>query len=255
MKTTTRLYDIIYSYYNKLYGDFKRGNKIVYFDKEFQFTHKIAKYDDEVKTVCRDTIFYGLDFLDDNTRDKFESEFITRFMSRSIKFQTSSQFNLRLVSYCRGISSIINDYYINMEKLARGVELTTSHSEETSNSQSNNDTFNQSSGNDTSKSSSNDRSASADVSLPQDNASVDISSDNVEYADNVSHNKSSDSSESLNTSYSNTQNTSEQTNNTNSQNDSNTETMKFDTNQLFLLQKFHDDLFNDLDKQLFSQIL
>ena len=254
MKTSVRLYDIIYSYYNRIYGDFKRDNRIVYFDKDFQFTHKVAMYDDEVKRTCRDTIFYGLDFLDDNTRDKFESEFIARFMSRSIKFQTSSQFNLRLVSFCRGISSIITDYYTNMEKLARGVELSKSHSEETSTSNTTNDAFSQSAGNGTSNTSSTDRSASADVSLPQDTANVDISSDNVEYADNVSHNKSSDSSKNTNTSYSNTQNSSEQNNNSNGQNDTNSESMKFDTNQLFLLQKYHDDLFNDLDKSLFSQL-
>ena len=41
MKTTTRLYDVIYTTYNKLYGDFVRDSQIVYFDKEFQLTINI----------------------------------------------------------------------------------------------------------------------------------------------------------------------------------------------------------------------
>ena len=68
MKTTTRLYDIIYSNYNQLYSDFIDNHQITYFNPELQFSHKVVDYDDEIKTVCRDTIFYGLDFLDETSR-------------------------------------------------------------------------------------------------------------------------------------------------------------------------------------------
>lgn len=254
MKTSTRLYDIIYSYYNKIYGDFRRDNRIVYFDNDFQFTHKLAMYDDEVKRTCRDTIFYGLEFLDNETRDKFEAEFISRFWTRSIKFQTSSQFNLRLVSFCRGIQSIITDYYTNMHKLARMTEITTSHSNDESTSNSDKSSSSNSTSNDETNSNSNQRSSNADVSLPQDTASVDISSDNIDYADNISHTKSQNNSNSNQTSNVNSSGASQEINNATVKNDTVEETQKYDTNQLFLLQKYHDELFNDLDKSLFSQL-
>lgn len=254
MKTSTRLYDIIYSYYNKIYGDFRRDNRIVYFDNDFQFTHKLAMYDDEVKRTCRDTVFYGLDFLDNETRDKFEAEFISRFWTRSIKFQTLSQFNLRLVSYCRGIHSIIDDYYTNMDKLARMTEITTSHSDDEATSNSDKNSSSNSTSSDETNSNSNQRSANASVSLPQDTASVDIASDNIDYADDVSHTKSQNNSNSNQTSNVESTGTSQEVNNSTAKNDTTEETQKYDTNQLFLLQKYHDDLFNDLDKSLFSQL-
>ena len=93
MKTTTRLYDIIHTTYNQLYGEFIKDNQIIYYNPEFQFSHKVVDYDDEIKTVCRNTIFYGLDFLDETSRQRFEQEFLSRFLSRTIKFQTYELFN------------------------------------------------------------------------------------------------------------------------------------------------------------------
>ena len=113
MKTTTRLYDFIYTTYNNVYSDFLRGNQIVYYNPELQFTHKVLQYDDEVKTVCRNTIFYGLDFLENKVREEFETEFLAKFLTRTIKFQTYETFNWRLASFIRGIKDVINDYYIN----------------------------------------------------------------------------------------------------------------------------------------------
>ena len=112
MKTTTRLYDIIYSNYNQLYSDFIDNHQITYFNPELQFSHKVVDYDDEIKTVCRNTIFYGLDFLDETSRARFEQEFLARFLSRTIKFQTYELFNWKLVAYLRGVKDIITDYYI-----------------------------------------------------------------------------------------------------------------------------------------------
>ena len=120
MKTTTRLYDIIHTTYNNLYGEFIKDNQIIYYNPEFQFSHKIVDYDDEIKTVCRNTIFYGLDFLDDTSRLRFEQEFLSRFLSRTIKFQTYELFNWKLVAYLRGVKDIITDYYINIEKYIQG---------------------------------------------------------------------------------------------------------------------------------------
>lgn len=219
MKTTSRLYDIIHSTYDHLYGDFVRDNKIVYFDEQMQFSHKVVDYDDEIKSVCRNTIFYGLDFLDETSRLRFEQEFLTRFLSRAIKFQTYENFNWKLVSYIRGVKDIINDYYINGNKYLQGY------------SQSN------ASGNSNSKGETLSRDNSLAVSLPQDATNISLDQDTYDYADTTAHSKSRASNT-----------TTQDTTQTN-------DTITYDVARLSELQTYHDSLFNDLDRLLFSQML
>ena len=219
MKTTTRLYDVIYTTYNQLYSDFIDNHQITYFNPELQFSHKVVDYDDEIKTVCRDTIFYGLDFLDETPRQRFEQEFLTRFLSRTIKFQTYELFNWKLVAYVRGIKDIITDYYINIEKYlhsqSESSTLAGSNTEGVTISRDNN----------------------LAVSLPQDNTDLSLDKDTYDYADTTAHSKSK-------TSDNTTQNSTQENN-----------SISYDVTRLSELQAFHDNLFNDLDKLLFSQVL
>lgn len=219
MKTTTRLYDIIYTTYNNLYSDFIRNHQIVYFDDKQQFSHKVVDYDDEIKNVCRDTIFYGLDFLDETSRQRFEQEFLTRFLSRTIKFQTYVNFNWKLVAYIRGVKDIINDYYINANKYLQGYSLSNA------------------SGNSNSQGETISRDNSLASSLPQDNTGMSLDQDVYDYADTTAHSKS-------------------RANNTTTQDTTQTsDTITFDVARLSELQAYHDSLFNDLDRLLFSQML
>ena len=219
MKTTTRLYDVIYTTYNQLYSDFIDNHQITYFNPELQFSHKVIDYDDEIKTVCRNTIFYGLDFLDDTSRLRFEQEFLSRFLSRTIKFQTYELFNWKLVAYVRGIKDIITDYYINIEKYlhsqSESSTLAGSNTEGVTISRDNN----------------------LAVSLPQDNTDLSLDKDTYDYADTTAHSKSR-------TSDTSTQDTLQES-----------EAISYDVTRLSELQAFHDNLFNDLDKLLFSQIM
>ena len=219
MKTTTRLYDIIYTTYNNLYGDFIKDNQITYFNPEFQFSHKVIDYDDEIKTVCRNTVFYGLDFLDDTSRLRFEQEFLSRFLSRTIKFQTYELFNWKLVAYVRGIKDIITDYYINIEKYlhsqSESSTLAGSNTEGVTISRDNN----------------------LAVTLPQDNTDLSLDKDSYDYADTTAHSKSR-------TSDTSTQDTLQES-----------EAISYDVTRLTELQAFHDNLFNELDRLLFSQIM
>lgn len=219
MKTTSRLYDIIHSTYDHLYGDFARDNKIVYFDDQMQFSHKVVDYDDEIKSVCHNTIFYGLDFLDETSRLRFEQEFLTRFLSRAIKFQTYENFNWKLVAYIRGVKDIINDYYINGDKYLQGY----SRSNATGNSNSQGETLS--------------RDNSLAVSLPQDATNISLDQDTYDFADTTAHSKSRASNT-----------TTQDTTQTN-------DTITYDVARLSELQAYHDSLFNDLDRLLFSQML
>lgn len=219
MKTTTRLYDVIYTSYNNKYSDFIRNNQIVYYNPELQFSHKVVDYDNEVKTVCRNTIFYGLDFLDETPRNRFEQEFLTRFLSRTIKFQTYELFNWKLVAYVRGVKEIITDYYTNANKYLQGYN--TSNASAKSNSQGESLT----------------RDNNLAVTLPQDNTDLSLDKDSYDYADTTAHSKS-------------------RANNTTAQNTTQTsDASSFEIGRLSDLQAYHDDLFDDLDRLLFSQVL
>ena len=218
MKTTTRLYDIIYSTYNNIYSDFLRSHQIVYYNPELQFTHKVLQYDDEVKTVCRNTIFYGLDFLDDKVRDEFETEFLAKFLTRTIKFQTYETFNWRLASFIRGIKDVIEDYYINGKKYL------------------NNKVYAHGNSSSTSTGSTITRDNNLAVTLPQDNTDLSLDKETYDYADTTAHSKS----RATNTSDIDSIDFQEQ------------ET--FEVGRMRELYTFHNDLFDDLDKILFSQI-
>lgn len=239
MKTTTRLYDIIHNTYNNIYGGFIRGNQITYFNPEFKFTHKVVDYDDEIKTVCRDTIFYGLDFLDETSRQRFEQEFLTRFLSRTIKYQTYELFNWKLVGYMRGVKDIVIDYYVNIEKYLHGysqaLSASGSNGEDVTTSTSENEGLTTS------------RDNNLSVTLPQDNTDLSLDKDTYNYADSTAHSKSKSSNSSSQ------QSTSTNTSNQNSSQTS--ETNSFEVGRLAELQAYHDDLFNDLDRLLFSQVL
>ena len=231
MKTTTRLYDVIYSTYNNIYGDFLRDNQIIYFNPELQFSHKVVDYDDEIKTVCRNTIFYGLDFLDETSRKRFEQEFLTRFLSRTIKFQTYELFNWKLVAYLRGVKDIITDYYININKYIQGYSQTndTGNSVLQGQTQGQGETLT--------------RDNNLAVTLPQDNTDLSLDKDSYDYADTTAHSKSKSSSTNTQTT-NNTQDTTQQS-----------EAISYEVGRLFELQAYHDDLFKDLDRLLFSQIM
>lgn len=219
MKTTTRLYDVIYTTYNNIYSDFLRDNQIIYYNHELQFSHKVLDYDEEVKNVCRNTIFYGLEFLDETPRLRFEQEFLTRFLSRTIKFQTYELFNWKLVAYLRGVKEIITDYYTNANKYLQGYSLSTA------------------SGNSNSQGETISRDNNLAVTLPQDNTDLSLDKETYDYADTTAHSKS-------------------RSNNTNTQNTTQeSDAISYEVGRLFELQSYHDDLFNDLDKLLFSQIM
>lgn len=218
MKTTTRLYDIIYSMYNHLYGDFSQNGIIPYYEVGFKFSNKVVDYDKEIQTVCRASIFYGLDFLGE-AREDFEAEFLARFLPRVIKFQTYEVLNWRLASFTRGVKDLLIDYYAHSNEYLRGKVTSLSQSE------------------DASTSTSTSRTNNIDVNLPQNNTDMSLDKETFDYADTTSHSKSKSDDSSNGSSHSSSEATS------------------LDVSRLKELKAFHDDFFNDLDRHLFSQML
>ena len=76
-----------------------------------------------------------------------------------------------------------------------------------------------------------------EVTLPQDNTDLSLDKDTYDYADTTAHSKSR-------TSDATSQNTTGESN-----------SISYDVTRLGELQAFHDNLFNELDRMLFSQIM
>ena len=143
---------------------------------------------------------------------------LSRFLSRTIKFQTYELFNWKLVAHVRGIKDIITEYYINVEKYIQGYSSSTT----SGNSKSQGETIS--------------RDNNLEVTLPQDNTDLSLDKDTYDYADTTAHSKSRASNAT-------TQDTAQES-----------EAISYDVTRLTELQAFHDNLFNELDRLLFSQI-
>ena len=89
MKITTNLLYIIEAELDRAgYNPFILANQLTFFDKTRATLPAIILYDnDEIISACRNTIFFGLDFLPGKVRLQFEKEFISRFINRNIRFK------------------------------------------------------------------------------------------------------------------------------------------------------------------------
>ena len=119
----------------------------------------------------------------------------------------------------RGIKDVITEYYINIEKYIQGY----SSSSTSGNTKSQGETLS--------------RDNNLEVTLPQDNTDLSLEKDSYDYADTTAHSKSR-------TSDTSTQDTLQES-----------EAISYDVTRLTELQAFHDNLFNELDRLLFSQIM
>ena len=166
MKTTASLMDIIQSelinnglneFVNKVDGT----PQIISNNDKFTYIRKVAQYDEDVQAVVDRTFFMNFKFKNDTTDLFFKRSFITRFLDRQIANQTVDLFANHLVSF-----SILNEAYIdnlvtNFEKYLNGDSST-----DTKNTSNEKDGHND-----------------ANITLPQDNVSLDLTKNTADYAD------------------------------------------------------------------------
>ena len=166
MKTTASLMDIIQSelinnglneFVNKVDGT----PQIISNNDKFTYIRKVAQYDEDVQAVVDRTFFMNFKFKNETTDLFFKRSFITRFLDRQIGNQTVDLFANHLVSF-----SILNEAYIdnlvtNFEKYLNG-DNTTDTKSTTNEKDGHND---------------------ANITLPQDNVSLDLTKNTADYAD------------------------------------------------------------------------
>ena len=166
MKTTSRLYDIIYGELERHKGEIYRSNNQIIFNKA-NLMRKTLEYKDPHFIIMLElNLFYGTSTI--NQRQRFEREFLQRFINRVIKFQTVDLFSTYLASFVSEYQELINYTYDKYDMLVTGQVETVSNNNSTSTNKSN----------------------SIYSNLPQNQINMNLDIDTLDYADDNTISKS-----------------------------------------------------------------
>lgn len=159
MKTTTRLYDIIYGELECHRAEIYRSNNQLIFNQNNLMRKTLEYKDPYFINMLRETLFYGTTTI--NQRERFEREFLQRFINRVIKYQTVDLFATYLATFISEYQELINYCYDKYDLLVTGQVDTVSHNNSTSTNKSN----------------------SIYSNLPQNQINMNLDIDTLDYAD------------------------------------------------------------------------
>lgn len=159
MKTTTRLYDIIYGELERHRVEIYRSNNQIIFNKNNLMRKTLEYKDPNFIKMLQETFFYGTSVI--NQRERFEREFLQRFINRVIKYQTVDLFATYLASFVSEYQELINYCYDKYDMLVLGQVDTVNNNNSTSTNKSN----------------------SIYSNLPQNKINMNLDIDTLDYAD------------------------------------------------------------------------
>ena len=166
VKTTSRLYDIIYGELDRHRVEIYRSNNQIIFNQANLMRKTLEYKDPNFIKMLQDTLFYGTSNI--NQRERFEREFLQRFINRVIKFQTVDLFTTYLASFVSEYQEIINYTYDKYDMLVTGQVETVSNNNSTSTNKTN----------------------SIYSNLPQNQINMNLDIDTLDYADDNTISKS-----------------------------------------------------------------
>lgn len=166
VKTTTRLYDIIYGELDRHRVEIYRSNNQIIFNQSNLMRKTLEYKDPNFIRMLQETLFYGTSNI--NQRERFEREFLQRFINRVIKFQTVDLFSTYLASFVSEYQELINYTYDKYDMLVTGQVETVSNNNSTSTNKSN----------------------SIYSNLPQNQINMNLDIDTLDYADDNTISKS-----------------------------------------------------------------
>lgn len=166
VKTTTRLYDIIYGELERHRAEIYRSNNQIIFNQANLMKKTLEYKDPNFIKMLQETLFYGTSNI--NQRERFEREFLQRFINRVIKYQTVDLFSTYLASFVSEYQELINYCYDKYDMLVTGQVDTVSNNNSTSTNKSN----------------------SIYSNLPQNQINMSLDNDTLEYADDNTITKS-----------------------------------------------------------------
>ena len=159
VKTTSRLYDIIYAELDRHRVEIYRSNNQIIFNQANLMRKTLEYKDPYFIKMLQETLFFGTSNI--NQRQRFEREFLQRFINRVIKFQTVDLFSTYLASFISEYQELINYTYDKYDLLVTAQVETVSNNNSTSTNKSN----------------------SIYSNLPQNQINMNLDIDTLDYAD------------------------------------------------------------------------
>ena len=166
MKTTSRLYDVICGELERHRTEIYRRNNQLIFNQANLMRKALEYKDTNFIKMLEDNLFYGTSSI--NQRERFEREFLQRFINRVIKYQTVDLFSTYLASFISEYQELINYTYDKYDMLVTGQVETVSNNNSTSTNKSN----------------------SIYSNLPQNQINMNLDIDTLDYADDNTISKS-----------------------------------------------------------------
>lgn len=159
VKTTTRLYDVIFGELERHRAEIYRSNNQIIFNQNNLMRKTLEYKDTYFIKMLQETLFYGTSNI--NQRERFEREFLQRFINRVIKYQTVDLFSTYLASFVSEFQELINYTYDKYDMLVTAQVETVSNNNSTSTNKSN----------------------SIYSNLPQNQINMNLDIDTLDYAD------------------------------------------------------------------------
>ena len=166
MKTTSRLYDIINGELERHRAEIYRSNNQIIFNQANLMRKTLEYKDPYFIKMLQETLFHGTSNI--NQRERFEREFLQRFINRVIKYQTVDLFSTYLASFISEYQEIINYTYDKYDMLVTGQVETVSNNNSTTTNKTN----------------------SIYSNLPQNQINMNLDIDTLDYADDNTISKS-----------------------------------------------------------------
>lgn len=166
MKTTSRLYDIICAELERHSAEIYRSNNQLIFNQNNLMRKTLEYKDTYFIKMLQKNLFYGTSTI--NNRERFEREFLQRFINRVIKYQTVDLFSTYLATFISEYQELINYCYDKYDLLVTGQVDTVSNNNSTSTNKSN----------------------SIYSNLPQNQINMNLDIDTLDYADDNTITKS-----------------------------------------------------------------
>ena len=166
VKTTSRLYDIIYGELDRHRVEIYRSNNQIIFNQANLMRKTLEYKDPNFIKMLQETLFFGTSNI--NQRQRFEREFLQRFINRVIKFQTVDLFSSYLASFISEYQELINYCYDKYDMLVTAQVETVSNNNSTSTNKTN----------------------SIYSNLPQNQINMNLDIDTLDYADDNTISKS-----------------------------------------------------------------
>lgn len=214
-KHTTTLMDILRSeLIKKGENEFINNGRLTFFDNDFAFIEKVARFDDDVYNIVTSRFFGGRSYPDEAIDRNFKQAFTNRFMDRQIGRQTLEAFQSQVVTLYIQYAEYIYYTFGKLDNFIENKSTSETHSDEQSTNTSDY--------------------RGLEATLPQTEINLDVTDDDLNYADTNNINKRQDKG--------------------NSKANSNSENRTFNPDNLEKVFLMKERIMNKFDEKCFLQI-